>query len=397
LVFAETEYMNLLIALFFLALCVGQLGAIQVLSGLFIYFHDIVAVFLILATAVKVLRTKKFKKGIFLFPIGSFIALSSFSLLMNIGRLPWPDVWGGSLYLVRWILYASLYFVVLNTSTPKYWTKMLCIFGCVFSFLGLLQFVLYPQLANLSYLGWDPHYYRLFSTILDPNFASLIIGLTIILSTAYWHVWPLWATVAINGTLLTALVLTYSRSGFLSFVVSGIAYMFLTKRYKMVILFGAFVALFAFIPRSPLDVTSMFRKTSSLARVHNLQVSWELAMRSPVIGFGFNTIKSLQLKPMGTEAPTIMSRAGAGIDNSFLFLLATVGFAGAAIYCWLVYRMISVGNLVTRKKKDGKTMAIVLISTLVAVVIHSNFNNSLFYAWTMIWIWVLVGAVERYL
>jgi hypothetical protein len=35
------------------------------------------------------------------------------------------------------------------------------------------------------------------------------------------------------------------------------------------------------------------------------------------------------------------------------------------------------------------------ISALAALLIHSLFNNSLFYAWIMIWWWIFMGIVER--
>jgi len=388
--------MKIGIILFFVSLVFGQLGAIQISPSAYIYFHDIAAVILVIATAIGLIRKKRILVGRLMYPAGAFILISLFSLFMNVGKLPWSDVINGSLYLLRWILYASLYVVVLHTASPKYWIKMLYVFGCMFAGLGLMQFVLYPQLANLTYLGWDPHYYRLFSTILDPNYASLLIGLTILLGTVYWGVWPMWATVCTNGILLTALVLTYSRSGFLSFIASGVAYMFLTKRYRMLLLIGAFVAIFILIPRSPLDVTSMFRKTSSIARIQNFQSSWELARHSPVIGFGFNTVRSIQLVTASEETKDTPSRAGAGIDNSFLFLVATVGFTGIFIYGWIVYRMIYISKRIIQSKKEGKAIAIVFLCALIAILFHSNFNNSLFYAWIMIWLWILAGTVERY-
>jgi O-antigen ligase len=388
--------MKILIIVFFFSLLFGQLGAIPFSPGSYVYLHDIFAVILVGATILRVFQKKKFETGRFLFPIGAFIGISFFALLMNVGHLLWSDVFHGSFYLVRWILYASLYFVVLNTAKPKFWIQMLCLFGFAFTVLGLLQFLLYPMLANLTYLGWDPHYYRLFSTILDPNYASLLIVLTMLLGTVYWDIWPTWATIVINGTLVTALVLTYSRSGLLSFIISGFVYMFLTKRYKILILFGAFILLFLFIPRSPFDVTSMFRKTSSFARINNYVTSWEMVKQSPVIGFGFNTIRFLQLRNASVEVKNLVSRAGAGIDNSLLFLLATVGFAGASLYGWLVYRMFSISSFVLKNNKEGKAIAITLLSSLAAILVHSNFNNSLFYAWILIWVWILVGVVERY-
>jgi hypothetical protein len=49
-----------------------------------------------------------------------------------------------------------------------------------------------------------------------------------------------------------------------------------------------------------------------------------------------------------------------------------------------------------KNNSEGKALAIAFISMISAIIVHSNFNNSLFYAWIMIWIWILLGVVERY-
>ena len=44
----------------------------------------------------------------------------------------------------------------------------------------------YPDLRNLWYLGWDPHYYRVFATLLDPNYVGILLVLTIFVWIYIW-------------------------------------------------------------------------------------------------------------------------------------------------------------------------------------------------------------------
>jgi hypothetical protein len=128
----------------------------------------------------------------------------------------------------------------------------------------------------------------------------------------------------------------------------------------------------------------------------NWQISWKLGEGSWVVGYGFNTIHSLSLSHQPVS-DMFVSRAGAGIDSSLLFLFATTGIVGLAAYGWIGTRVGKLARQTLKKKQgDAQRMGIALISGLSAIAIHSFFNNSLFYAWILIWIWVMVAVVERY-
>lgn len=351
--------MKLGFILLFVSLLIGQLGAISLAPGVVIYFHDIV---LFILFCFGFATKKAFVRPKLLRPIVFFAGVGLVSLLVNFSRFtPW-QVGLSSLYLVRWAGYALIYLMIVQI--PKIRTFLLrglYVTGTVFSLLGLVQFVLYPSLRNLWYLGWDPHYYRLFSTFLDPNFAGLFIVLTFLLGVRLRNNW------IFQGVNLLALYLTYSRSSYLALLVAGIVWIIKEKKWKALWVVALIVSLVIFIPRPGGDTLRLLREDSTISRVENWQESLQLAGKSPIIGLGFNTLPSLHGNPV--------SKAAAGVDNSFLFLLATTGIVGLGMHIVLLWRMRN-------------------IAILSAVIVHSQFINSLFYPWIMLWLWIYLGARE---
>ena len=68
-----------------------------------------------------------------------------------------------------------------------------------------------------------------------------------------------------------------------------------------------------------------------------------------------------------------LSRSGAGIDNSLLFVGATTGLIGLGAYLWLLAEMMKMGLSPYHKKYMGiKTMYLVSLGT---VLVGSLFIN----------------------
>ena len=127
------------------------------------------------------------------------------------------------------------------------------------------------------------------------------------------------------------------------------------------------IAVILFIPRPGGDTLRLTRQDSTISRVENWQESLTLAGKSPIVGLGFNTLRSVRGDPV--------SKAASGVDNSFLFLLVTTGIVGLVTYMVLLWRMDN-------------------IAILTAVIVHSQFINSLFYPWIMLWLWIYLAASE---
>jgi len=99
-------------------------------------------------------------------------------------------------------------------------------------------------------------------------------------------------------------------------------------------------------------------------------------VRSPLFGIGFNNLclakESLELK----FEP--LSHACSGIDSSFLMILVTLGIIGLIMAgYWFILIWLRI-----KPDKFGFALKAILISLLV----HSQFNNSSFYPWVLIFL-----------
>ena len=381
-----------MILAFFLwaSLLLGQLGAIPLSSGVILYIQDVVVSFVILIAIARHGLLRKLWKFRLVRPIGLFVILGVVSLLANIFGYPVWVTAKGSLYLLRWAVYALFYGVVLvGPLSTRFWLGWLASFGVALAAGGLVQFVWYPDLRNLWYLGWDPHYYRVFATLLDPNYVGILLVLTIfvlsytLMRYVKWRVW-----IALLMCMVSvALLLTYSRSSYLAFLGGvGVAIVFLKRWKEGVFLILLFLLAVVYVPKPGGDTLSLDRHDSTIARIQNWGQTITRIGERPIFGYGFNVVPFLGRE----EASGLPGRRGAGIDSSLLFVGMTTGVVGLVSYLWLMSEQV---KLALRSK--NKAFKMLFLTSFTAIFVHSLFVNSLFYPWVMIWTWVLVGVLER--
>ncbi len=358
----------------------GQIGGFMPVGGVVVYLHDVVVFVLLVTGLVRVLVKKKFVNPRLLWPIISFGAIALISLLLALLQFTPAQVGQGSLYLVRWVGYALIYILIVQAPAKgKFLLRGLYITGSIFSLVGLVQYILYPNLRNLWYLGWDPHFFRLFSTFLDPNFAGLFIVLTFLLGCT--RLVPASWTWILQGINLLALYLTYSRGSYLAILAAGLVWIVIEKKWRTLWFVVTAVLFIVFVPRPGGDTLRLLRVDSTVSRVANWQETIQLIQRSPIVGHGFNTLRFIERKSILQAPGDPVSKAAAGVDNSFLFLMATVGSIGVCMYIWLLWATVGI----TRASH---------LAILTAVIVHSQFINSLFYPWIMLWLWIYWGAGE---
>jgi hypothetical protein len=374
--------------LFFASLVLGQFGAIPLFPGGTIYIHDGVLLFMLMLFTVKQRRRLHVLDGQLIKPIGLFVGIGIISLLINTHQFSVLEIVAGSMYLIRFALYAGLYVYVVNTKVPSiFWQKSLYFVSVAFALLGFVQYWYYPSLRNLLYLGWDEHLYRLFSTLLDPNYLGIILAIGLLLGfLIQTHLTRLFFFTQM--ILATGLVLTVSRSSLLALVFGLLTFFVLTKN-KLPIFIGI-VGLVAFMifPTRGVDTNRLLRINSSVARIENVQQGFKMFLHSPVIGIGFNTMRAQAAREKVLDANGIISRDASGVNTSILFVLITTGMMGGLSYGYILYSLLS--------SLQGKRLLVqaTAIGTITALLIHSFFNNSLFYPWIMLWIWVLWGSIE---
>lgn len=363
---------GLFLGLFGVSFALGQLAAVTIAPGVRISALDVATGMLLLYCAFHQ-KGKRLIPPLWL-PIVAFVLIGLVSVFLNRAGV---SLWGqgaGLLYLVRYLVYAGLYWAAATSTIKKEsWLTTLYTAGIAMALLGFVQFAWYPNLRNLYYLGWDPHYQRLFSTLLDPNFTGIILVCTLLLGMAR-RVGPV---AQIAG--FTALMFTYSRSSYIALIAAGIVVAATSKPLRKILGFSAalFLALLILLPKTG-EGRNLLREASVSARVENARLGLQLFFRSPIFGFGFNTLR--YVSPVTGLVP---SHAAAGFDASVIFIIATTGIAGLGVYIWLMVRLI----VFSRKE-------VFLLAALAAIFVHSAFVNSLFYPWVLAVLWIWAGTIR---
>lgn len=393
--------MNLILALifaYFVFFPFGQLAKLPLqLTEVNLYIVDILAFLILISWGVWRfgLKQRKYQLPPLALPIFSFTAICLLSLGVASPLLLNREVMVAGFYLVRWLAYAGLYFVIVDIKDRFFKIRnllnYLMIIGITVSLFGFVQYLLWPNLKALEVLEWDPHYYRLVSTFLDPGFTGLILVLTLIIliNLLFENKKNRWLILAM-GIVYLALILTHSRSSYLAFLVGIGLIAWLRKNIRMF-----FVALLilvlslAILPQPKGEGGRLARTYTIQYRFKNWQNALTIIKDHPLLGVGFNAYRYAQ-RDYGflKEEKWQVSHAGAGTDSSLLFVLATTGIFGLASYLWY---LVGAGALAFYQRK--KIIGIVCLASLGAAVAHSFFLNSLFYPWVMGWLIILLACL----
>ncbi len=297
--------------------------------------------------------------------------------VIGVGWL-WSTWLGASVEVA--LLYATrvAFYVIWSGLVIKYggwaglthWTGWLLV-GTAVGLLGLLQYLLIPDVRFLSSLGWDDHYYRLISSWFDPAFTGLVLAGTVI--GWLWHpllhskTWGIFVKTAAIGCVV-ALALTFSRSSFLALGIgSGVSLLFMTHFQKkwlagMVVLVILIVLI---APKQTGEGVALARTSTIVARTSVVDASLkQLKGVQWLIGRGI-----FVPFPTGTEvANPAAADHGRQADNSLIFSLVGLGVVGAALWWWRIAHTVFV------LLKVRPTAGILSVMWLA----HSFFNNSLF-------------------
>jgi len=346
-----------------------------------LYLIDILILLIFLSwIGLHLLEKKKFflpppTKHFFLF-LGALLV----SFLINLPQFRIQESIVGFLYLLRYSIYSSLYFIIYDLLKNKFFINKKFIQNCflgwglILSVLGMFQYLVFPDIRPLYFLGWDLHYYRVVGPFLDPNYMGIILTLSVIYFFQESKFFPLILSII-------PLYLTYSRSSYLAFLTGLSTILFLRKRKRMIfIIILIFIISLILLPRPGGEGVKLERVASFIQRIENWETAINIWKNYPIFGVGFNNYRYAQRK-LGflSQSDWKITHAGAGVDNSFLFILVTSGITGEILFLNFWERVLAASN------------SSLLVGSLVAVFVHSLFINSLFYPWVMIWVWFLLG------
>ncbi len=390
-----------LFILFIFTFPTGVIARLQFSNGLAISINDLILMILILFWVFYRIKLKSFEGKYYLSkPIGIFIFLGLFSLILNFPNLGFDKFLISFTYLARFIGYALLYFIVkdFTNSFKIKINKYLLISGLIVLILGYIQYFFYPSLKSLSFLGWDIHLYRMVSVFLDPNFAGTFFNIYLIFSLEFFRKrYKKLSKVKISLFLLIpiftlfSIYLTYSRSALIMLFICTATYLILLNKKKLIIISTIVLFLLIFIsPRAfQTEGTNLLRIVSTTERIQSVQIVTKVISANPLFGVGFNAYRYAQNKLGLDNVYWQVTHAGAGTDASLLFVIATTGFIGLLAFLYLIYKLLYLAKL--NLNKNG----IILFSVLVGLLANSLFINSFFFVFILEWIWILSGVTEN--
>lgn len=394
--------LKIIFFIFILLFPVAEIGKLQFNNGVSASVNDVLLVILIFTWIIYKFKSPRIKNSLLKKPILIFIGICIFSLILNINNLTIEKFFVSFLYLLRFALYACLYFIIreFDVITKKKISLLLLFSGFITVLIGYIQFIYYPSLKNFFYLGWDEHLYRMFSSFLDPNFAGVFFVIYFIYSLMFIKdyfkkrkIYKLIFVSFISISTLFAVYLTYSRSALIMLFVCIITYLILVKKKRLILISILFLMSMIFVsPKSfQTEGTNLLRVVSSEARLTSMKHGFYIFEKNPVFGVGFNAYRYAQNKYLGLNN-TIWktTHSGAGTDNSFIFVLVTTGIVGFIAYLYLLYKIFNIASINIKKNK----YAVVLLSSLAGLMVGSMFINSLFYVFILEWIFILTALTE---
>ena len=327
-----------------------------------------------------------------------FAAIGGLTTIAGIQRFGFSamEVMGSLAYLARWLLYFSLYVVIINCvkagETERIWGALEWAMLIIVAF-GIIQSIFLPNFAFMVYpdarhaLDWDAQKNRLVSTILEPNIVAGMIVMTLLVQLARL---ASGAGVAIwKPTLMFAgLVMTLSRGGMLSFAVGCLALFPLIALSKRVArLVGVlFLLLVAASPKLIAFASGYTRfgisDDSAMARV----ITWQRAIATfldyPIFGIGFNTYGFVQER-RGFERISVSNYSAEG---GLLFVAVLTGVVGLTAFVAMVWMVVRRSRRAARLPVATPAQRGLLLGTVaatVALLVNSVFANSLLTPWTM--------------
>ncbi|MFH1244195.1 MAG: hypothetical protein V1487_01275 [bacterium] len=325
-----------------LSLGFGQLLRFEVF-GLPLYFHDILVICILLLQGPSLQNY-----GLKIFLLGLTLGWCNALFHYPITQLLIPF-----LYTLRLLAYLVLFF---RLKSLKFYLPNFAylIAGFTTLILGLTQYFLMPDMRVFQYLGWDDHLNRLIMPHFDPTFTGVMLGLFLLSQVNLKFPYLILNTVYI----IPALLLTYSRSVWLSFVLTLVFFV----KNKLVLLLAVSCLLLAIIllPQRFGEGTNLLRTYSISSRLESdlnyvHQYQWDL-----LLGRGLNTL----ILDQGVTHAT-------GPNNSYLYLLLTSGIFG--LVGWMMF-MLSL-----YRQSSYKPL-------LVFFFLASLFNNVMFYPFALLWI-----------
>ena len=368
--------------LFLVLFSLGQLQRWQITPRAALYWHDLLIVCFVawqLVNSKKIIPSKQklieFWKKITKAHSLELIFLGWMMLGMVIGLLSGRLAMTSLLYLSRLLAYSVFTYSLINNKKINFSPRNgFLIAGLLIALWGLLQYLFLPDTRFLSLFGWDNHYYRLIGTMFDPAFMGIILTMT-------WGFWQQHHLKMISDKtkniisflLLIAIAATFSRATYLAW---GALALLLTinkliSKKQLLISSLILITTVLLLPKPGGEGVNLARHSTAEARYRNAQEGLiKLEGTQWLWGRGLFNTDSQQEKyatPDHAQLP----------DSLPVLILNSSGIVGLLLSLLIADKWIKIWW-----KKDP-----LWTSILLAILLHSFFNNTLLQPFVFLYLW----------
>lgn len=393
--------------LFFILIALFPLGVLlkfSIMPSVQVSAVDMVVTLILLLSVKKIVLFLRHNGSVYVKLLSAFFAISLLGVVLNTSSV--FQFISSISYLLRMYAYILLLIPLMEISRKKLMQLRMgmILSGFAFILIGYIQYIYYPNLRNLFYLGWDEHLYRLFSTFFDPNFTGSFILLILFIYVSFYmenlHVGIRQKIIITLPFLIMipALFLTYSRSAIFSGAIMTVVFLVLIRQKKLIAIFFVISLLMLFILPKNFggEGVNLMRTASIFTRLQSNSQAITIFKDNPIIGVGFNTLRFTQDRyNFVLKSEVLTSHAAAGFPNSYLVALSTTGIFGFSLFVAFFYNLVRKLYLEIKKtRQSGDKKFYFYVSTLtvtLGLLFNSMFENVLFYAPIMIWLTLLFG------
>lgn len=305
----------------------------------------------------------------------------------------------GWFYLLRFIVYSGTFYLAFHLVKSKIldqgeFLTLLKIVSVIVAVLGLIQFFIFPDLEPLTQYGYDPHKNRLFSTFLDPNFAGTFLSFSLIfitnnlLSKKISDIKQFFTenkTDLVSGSLiLISIILTFSRSAYLMLFAGLFILLLIRRKLLLIPLFLIPLILYLVFPPFSERLNGVISLDKSASeRILSWEKGLTIFQQNPLFGVGFNNIRdAAERLNLNKTYSSDGGNSGAGVDSSLIFVMATTGIAGIAVFFLFLLRIFF--DLIMRLVRKKSRFALPFSASFAGLILNSFFINSLFFPAIMV-------------
>lgn len=360
------------------SLLAGQFGRIELFGKLVNgYIQDpfvfLFLIFLIRQYGFTPLRNMVRHTAALLFVLAVFL-----SFVLSLFDYPPVSNMVAFLYLARITLYVFLG-IYLHTLYRRKKTvvagveKLLGHFSIGLLLISVIQYLFFSDFWGLYALGWDPHLYRMSATYIDVYVAAAIYGIF----SLYWYRRQ---KMLLALSFMTCLVFTFSRSAYVSFILSVLVFFVLQKKWReLMVALALFALLMVLVPKPFGEGVSLLRTASVNSRMRDYRMGIMMAQKKPLLGYGYNRIRYAKEK-LDLAKVDDRSHSVSSFHSSFLIILVTTGAVG----------LVSLLFLIIQYGMRNRGFAPILLY----VCSMSLFDNVLLHAFVLLPL-ILMGALSH--